>query len=91
MPKIGTTVLLKSKFHTLDNQPADVDNITLTIYDKDENVIEEITSGITNPSTGEYNYYYKIPQGFGFITYEFKGELESHEILDRKKIERKWV
>lgn len=92
MPQIGESVKLWVKFYDYDNQPVNADgDVTLTIYDKEQDLIEEITTNITNTSVGEYEYDYTIPDGDGYLVYEYKCEIGGEPASIRKKLPREWV
>lgn len=91
MANVGDTVRLKAKFHDWDDTPANVNNIELTIYDREENQLDNFTTNITNPNTGEYYYDYVVPEGKGYHIFEFKGELDGDVITRRSKIPVEFV
>ncbi|MFP4047693.1 MAG: hypothetical protein ACLFT4_08060 [Bacteroidales bacterium] len=91
IPQIGDTIKLKVKFYSWDGSPIDADgDVTLTVYDKEEEEIDEITSGIDHLDTGEYQYDYTIPEGFGYLVYEFSCDIGGNPATRRGKIQRTW-
>ena len=91
MPIIGDSIILKSKFYDYDGIPTNGSNIQINIYDKNKNVVENITTGIDNVDVGEYHYEYTIPDGFGYLIYEYQCEIGGKTALRREKIPRIWV
>ena len=93
MAQVGDTVKLKAKFHGWAGTPVNLDNnATLKVYNKEQEQLEEVTLGISNPNTGEYHYEYTIPEdyGYGYITYEYSGEIGGASAKRRKRMKVTW-
>lgn len=91
MPQIDDTVKLGVTFYSWAGSPVNADeDVTLKIYDKEENLIETITEGIDNIDTGQYQYDYTIPDGFGYLVYEFSCDIGGKTALRRDRVPRTW-
>ncbi|MFW6311298.1 MAG: hypothetical protein ACOC1K_03585 [Nanoarchaeota archaeon] len=92
MPLINDTVKLKAKFYDYSGNPLNLNNISITVYDKEKETIDEIEEdNIDKPNDGEYEYEYTIPEGHGYISVEFKGEFSDEKTtVVRQRIEREW-
>lgn len=91
MAFIGDTVRLCCHFRTFDGQLIDPDDIAITIYDEQSNVLH--TSPITSQnreSVGAYFYDYVVPNSSGDLTFEYKGTYETKPILSRNVINTRW-
>ena len=92
MALIGNTVRLKVEFKTFDGVLVNPENVKLRIYsgsNKKNGLLEEIN--VEPIEEGKYQYDYTIPEGLGFLYFEFSGILEGKPILGRMKLERKWI
>ena len=91
MPVIGNTVRFRGSFRDWDGTYVNVSNIEFTIYDKEQNEVFNTVIGIENDSTGKYYYDYEIPTGYGYLVFEFKGDYQGNQLLDRMRVPRKWT
>lgn len=92
MAFIGDTVRLKVKFKDFSGQAIDPTNITLTIYDSNEQQIEQfILDGTNKENVGVYFYDYQTPFWEGDLVFEFSGLYNNKSILCREKIKRYFV
>ena len=92
MHLIGNTVELSAYPKDGENNPVNVTNPSIIIYDYDRNIVDTIESAnIDNPAMGEYKCFYTIPNGLSYLSYEFKGDIGGVPFLERIKIPRKWV
>jgi len=91
MVLINDTVRLKVYFKTFDGIAVDPTNITLKIYDDNQQILETISIDDTNKiNVGIYFYDYIIPSGEGDIYFEFAGLVNNLPIVTRKLIKRSW-
>lgn len=91
MAIIGDTIRVEADFCDWQDNPVDLTDISITVYDKDKSQIETITTNIDNPSVGTYQYDYTIPDGDGYIAVEFRGLLGGKPKVIRKKVAREWA
>lgn len=92
MPLIGNTIELCAYPTDGNNESVAVTNPTITIYDQNKNIIDVIDSeDIINPELGTYKTNYTIPDGLSYLSYEFKGEIDTETYLERIKIPRTWT
>lgn len=82
------TVLLQVHFKDYEGKSINPSDIRLTIYSDDETLIEEITEGIINPSTGKYEYEYTATNS-DFI-FEFSGFFNGKKVLARQRVKVKF-
>ncbi len=88
---IGNTVRLQASFYDWGGNLADPADVTLRIYDhKKQQLGDDITTDISNPSAGVYQYEYTVPDVPMFY-YEFSGTLEGKTVVYRKAVETRWA
>jgi hypothetical protein len=68
----------------------DNDDITITIYDPWQNVLDTITSGISKVTTGEYHYYYTAPTNYIYIIHEWKCKVNNYDVVARQQVNLDW-
>lgn len=83
------TVRLVVQFRDFDGKSINPDDVKLTIYDLDEQVIEEITDGIIDNGQGNYHYDF-ITTDSDFI-YEFSSFYFEKPVLAREKVQVKFI
>jgi hypothetical protein len=83
------TVRLLVFFKDFDGNVIVPTDVKLTIYNKEETIIETITDGIINLSQGKYQYDYTDTTGSDFI-FEFSGVFNSKPVLARQEINVKF-
>lgn len=81
------TVRLVVQFKDFNGKEIEVENVELTIYDLKQEILEEITEGITKKDN-EYYYDFEAPE-HDFI-FEFKGFYFDKPILARQKVKVKF-
>lgn len=92
MANVGDTVRLYSEFKDWDENNVNVSNLEVKIYDKEETLLETISTGIVNYETGKYYVPYEIPdENGGYIIYEFSGTINSEKVSRRSKIPVEFV
>lgn len=92
MAYVGDTVRLKCHFRTFNGNSVEPTNVTLTIYDDQKQIIENINLDDTNKlDVGVYFYDYVIPDGNSDLVYEFAGTYNNKPILARGEIKVKWI
>ena len=81
-----------AKFYSWDGEPINLDNgvESVKIYNKEREVVDEITDNILKIDTGEYEVSYTIPDGFGYLVYEFKGKIGGKVVTRRTRLPRVW-
>jgi hypothetical protein len=86
----GDTVRLKVQFYDWNNDPADPDEVIVTIYDSNRNelIIQQLGPG-NKESVGAYYYDYTLTNA-GTYYYEFKGTLEGTPALRRGTLKVIW-
>lgn len=83
----GDTVRLKVHFKTFDGTFINPSDITLTIYDKDKQQIEQfILTDNDKETVGVYFYDYVLPANQELIIFEFAGVYNTKPILVRDKV-----
>lgn len=88
----GDTVRLKVNFRTYDGKAIDPDNVTLTIYDNNQEQIEQITLDDTNRNdVGVYFYDYVTPNDKQEIIFEFRGIHRNNPIVVRGKLQINFI
>lgn len=88
----GDTVRLKVNFKTYDGKAIDPDNVTLTIYDNNQEQIEQITLDDTNRNdVGVYFYDYVTPNDKREVIFEFSGIYRSNPIVVRDKLQINFI
>jgi len=88
----GDTVRLVVYFKNLNMQSVDPDSITLTIYNINQEQIEQITLDDSNrKDVGVYFYDYVVPEDNQEIIYEFKGLDNNNPIIIRDSIKIEFV
>lgn len=86
----GDTIRLKCHFKTFTGRLVDPVSVLLTIYDKQEEQIEQITLDDTNKEdVGVYFYDYIATELDEFI-FEFSGMYQDKPILVRDKVKVKF-
>lgn len=83
------TILLQVQFKTFDGNKVTPENVKLTIYDKQQTVIEEINYGLTTDGLGKFEYEYTDTTGSDFI-FEFSGVFNEKPILARQEVKVKF-
>lgn len=83
------TVRLVVQFKDFNGTAINPDNVKLTIYDKQEEIIEEITDEIIDLSQGNYHYDYVAPE-HDFI-FEFSGVYNNKSVLARQLVQTKFI
>lgn len=89
----GDTIRIKVHFKTFTGDSVDPTEISLKIYDKDKNLIEEIPINDTNKITeGVYFYdYFPAPEMTDYFYFEFIGQHNNLPILARDKVEIRFI
>lgn len=89
---IGNTKRLKVEFQDWEGNLVDVQDLSLKIYDKERNVVDEIGTGFGHESPGKYYYDYVLTdEHSGPLTYYFEGTLDGTPIARRAYIDRIWA
>lgn len=83
------TIRLIVQFRTFDGNKVTPENVKLTIYDKQQNVIEEITYGLSTDGLGKFEYEYTDATGSDFI-FEYSGLFNEKPILARQEVNVKF-
>lgn len=92
MAYLGDTVRLKVHFKSFDGDSIDPDDITLTIYNKDKNQVEQYELNDTNKiNVGQYFYDYSPASELSEFIFEFKGFYNDKPILARDVVKIKFV
>ncbi|MGR9049227.1 hypothetical protein ACQ4XT_11410 [Halobacillus faecis] len=86
----GDTVRLQCHFKTFEGQSVNPDNVTLTIYDLNENQIEQFTD-TNNEKLGVFSYDYETASELDEFIFEFAGSLNQKPILSREKVTTKFI
>lgn len=86
----GDTVRLQCHFKTFEGQSVNPDNVTLTIYDVNENQIEQITD-TNNSKLGVFSYDYEPASELDEFIFEFAGSVNNKPILSREKVTTKFI
>lgn len=86
----GDTVRLQCHFKTFEGQSVNPDNVTLTIYDSQENKIEQFTD-TNNSKLGVYFYDYAPASELNEFIFEFAGSVNNKPILSRGRVETKFI
>lgn len=88
----GDTIRLQCHFKSFTGQSVDPINVTLTIYDKDKNQVEQYELDETNnQNVGVYFYEYAPPLELDEFIFEFKGFYNDKPILARDVVKIKFV
>lgn len=82
------TVRCHVSFKDFDGKPITPEDIILTIYDTQHEVIETITTGIVDETNGKYYYDYVADKDFIF---EFSGIYFGKPILSRQLVKTKFI
>ena len=92
MAFVGDTVRLRVQFKTFTGQLVSPNDIKLTIYDKQNNQIEEIEiTDSDKENIGVYFYDYIIPDDIlDYFIFEFGGLHNNKPILSRGKVNVKF-
>jgi hypothetical protein len=92
MSIIGNTVKLHVEFTTWAGSHSDVDSGNIKIYDTVRNLLQTIPlSAINKVSAGIYESFYTVPDGYGDLSVEASGILETNPIVGRVSLGREWV
>lgn len=83
------TILLSVQFRTFDGNKVTPNDVKLTIYDKQETLIEEITIGLATDGLGKFEYEYTDSIGSDFI-FEYSGIFNEKPILARQEVNVKF-
>lgn len=86
----GTTRIINATFR-LNGALIDLDNVTVTIYDKWRGELQTFITGITNTSTGVYKIPYTFPSEYDEVSVEFKGFYEGKPQITRKAFSIVWL
>lgn len=81
------TIRLVVEFKDFDRNVISPDNVTLTIYDESQNIIEVITDDIVQDKTKYYYDYQAIDSDFIF---EFSGFYNAKKVLARQLVKTKF-
>lgn len=88
----GDTVRLKVNFKTFDGQPIDPTDVTLTIYDSNQEQIEQFNLTDTNhEDVGVYFYDYVTPNDKQEVIFEFRGIHNNNPIVVRDSLQIKFI
>lgn len=89
----GDTIRLQCHFKSFNGQSVDPINVTLTIYDKDKNQVEQYELNDTNKeNVGVYFYDYSPASELNdYFYFEFAGSYNNKPILVRDKVEVKFI
>ncbi|MCB7071384.1 hypothetical protein LIZ76_15775 [Caldibacillus sp. 210928-DFI.2.22] len=88
----GDTIRLQCHFKSFNGQSVDPINVTLTIYDKDKNQVEQYELDDTNKeNVGVYFYDYSPPLELDEFIFEFKGVYNDKPILARDLVQVKFI
>lgn len=83
----GDTIRLKVNFKTFGGTLIDPSDITLTIYDKDKQQIEQfILTDSDKETVGVFFYDYVLPANQELIIFEFAGVYNTKPILIRDEV-----
>jgi hypothetical protein len=83
----GDTVRLKCHFKTFDGQLIDPTDVKLTIYDSNNQQIEQISlTDSDKENVGVFYYDYVLPDDKQEIIFEFRGLYNDNPILKREKV-----
>ena len=82
------TARLVVQFRDFNGNAITPDNVKLTIYDKQENIIKTITEGIIDLAQGNYFYDYEATDS-DFI-FEFSGFYFEKPVLARQLVQVKF-
>jgi len=91
MPLLGNTIRISAAFEDMDGDATAVDDVTIVLYGRDRNVVEEISEGIESGETGSYYYDYTLPDEPTIYYYEVQGKLAGNTLLGREIIRLDWV
>ncbi|WP_342598805.1 hypothetical protein MHB48_15215 [Psychrobacillus sp. FSL H8-0483] len=83
------TILLVVQFRDYNGNKVTPNDVKLTIYDKQETPIEEITFGLATDGLGKFEYEYTDTTGSDFI-FEFSGVFNEKPILARQEVNVKF-
>lgn len=83
------TILLSVQFKTFDGNKVTPNDVKLTIYDKQQTLIEEIIFGLATDGQGKFEYEYTDTTGSDFI-FEFSGVFNEKPILARQEVNVKF-
>lgn len=81
------TARLVVNFKDFDGNSIKPNDVTLTIYDEMEEVLETITENIVEVQDG-YHYDYVLPEHS--FTFEFKGMYNDYPVLARQFVKTKF-
>lgn len=88
MALVGNTVRLIAIFKDFDGVVTDAANIAITVTDM-SGVVEELTmTGDNKQEDGTYAITYTIPQGFGPLKIEIKGDVDGLPEVNYIKVDR---
>lgn len=82
------TVRLIVLFRDFNGNAITPDDVKLTIYKTDQEIVEEITDGIINNSNGNYHYDF-VATDSDFI-FEFSGVYFEKPVLARQLVQTKF-
>jgi hypothetical protein len=86
---IGDTIRLSAEFKDWDGLPADLDDVTITIYDQNKEEMESFTP--IRDDVGKYYYDYTVKLNESVpITFEYKGMLSNTPITRRMSFIPVW-
>lgn len=89
---LGDTVRLIVNFKTFDGIAINPTDITLTIYDTNEQQIEQFALDDTNrDDVGVYFYDYVVPDDKQEVIFEFRGIHRSNPIVVRDSLQIKFI
>lgn len=86
---VNDTVRLVAQFRDFNGNAINPDNVKLTIYNKQQEIIETITEGITDNTQGNFHYNY-VATNSDFI-FEFSGFFNSKPVLSRQLVQVKFI
>jgi hypothetical protein len=90
----GNTITLEAQFTDIEDNPIEVENPKVIIYDYKYNQMKEFVLGESNKVAGEvgrYFYNYETDSKPMKLIYEIRGELNGLPILDRKEFMTKFI
>lgn len=87
----GDTVRLKVHFRALTGQSIDPTDVALTIYDTNQEQIEQFSLNDTNrEDTGVFFMDYVVPNDKQEVVFEFRGTHNANPVLVRDSIQIKF-
>jgi len=87
---IGDTIWLKGEFKDRDGSYADpvTGTVTVNIYDTGENLLYTLSA--TKTDTGKYERDFTVPDGGGYLIFEYTGLLDGYTATRRDTLDRQF-